>query len=114
MHLIRRYAVSLCFGLADDLKDFNGQSLCAICHFPLTDDFHNLFQPPVLMMVVMVVMVAVVVMVVVAVKIFHVMIVVFVGLIQDHVKIAGIQPGFHNAADLYLISGNRKAFKGLS
>ena len=33
-NLIRRYAVSLCFGLADDLKDFNGQSLCRHLSFP--------------------------------------------------------------------------------
>ena len=43
-----------------------------------------------------------------AIKIFHIMVVVFVSFIQDNIKIAGIQPRLLHPADLHLKAAHRQ------
>ena len=67
----------------------------------------------ILMVVVMLVFVVMFFLVGVAIQVFHVMVVVFVLFVQQHIKIAGIQPGFFHAGDLHFNAVHRQAGKGL-
>ena len=44
-------------------------------------------------------------------EIFHIMVVILMFLIQQYIKITGIDPGFYHTADLYVEAFYRKAFK---
>ena len=44
-------------------------------------------------------------------QIFHIVIVIFMVLIQHHIKITGIDPGFYHTADLYVETFYRQTFK---
>ena len=48
-----------------------------------------------------------------AIKIFHIMVVVFVSFIQDHIKIAGIQPRLLHPADLHLKAAHRQTVQNI-
>ena len=48
-----------------------------------------------------------------AIKIFHIMVVVFVSFIQDHIKITGIQPRLLHPADLHLKAAHRQTVQNI-
>ena len=124
MHLIHRYAVGFCLRRGKDLKNRKGNLLRSVCHGRRQKDLPDLFHSSVFMVMRMrllsmtmlmnmmmfrsvmmfimfrmtVFMMLPVIMAVsfiqMSVKIFHVMIVIFVGFIQDHSEVAGVQSRF--------------------
>ena len=99
----------MCFGFrfGNDLENLQGCDLCLAAESAAVDDGLNAFQIPVFMRMLMTVFMFMVVMVSVlagAMKIFHIMIMIFMGFVQDDIKIAGINAGFIDPGYFYFIA----------
>ena len=116
VYLILRYAVGLCLRFCQDFKNPDRNSSGAVRNFRTVNDPAYLRHSPVLVLMgflMMMPMLRVLSSMAVSVQIFHIMVVILMRLIQNHVKIADVQPGFDHPADFYPKALHRETFQGL-
>ena len=122
MHLIERHAVGFCLCFREDLENALRQRSCSRCQTSAADNRKNLRQPAVLMMVMMLPCVIVVMMMLVImwmvmhfcpipVQIRHIVIMVLMLCIQNHIEIAGIQPRLFHSCNRNFVSRQFQAFQ---
>ena len=124
MHLIERHAVGFCLCFREDLENALRQRSCSRCQIAAADNRKNLRQPAVLMMVMMlpcvIVVMAVRMLVVmwmvmhfrpIPVQIRHIVIMVLMLCIQNHIEIAGIQPRLFHSCNRNFVSRQFQAFQ---
>ena len=130
MHLIKRHAMGFCFRFGKNLENPLRQRSCSRCQTAAADNRKNLRQPAVLMMVMMlpcvivvmavrmlVVMMMLVIMWMVMhfhpipVQIRHIVIMVLMLCIQNHIEIAGIQPRLFHSCNRNFVSRQFQAFQ---
>ena len=130
MNLICRYIMSFTFCLCKNSKDSQCSLFCILCHITVLYHMCDFFQPPMLMMMMSMCRFCVMSMCVflcmrmhmhlictilmcmemgvclcifmMSVKIFHIMIMVFMFFIQHDIKITGINTTFYDPADFCL------------
>ena len=102
MDLIHRYIMGFRFCLGKNLKNSFSIGFCTICHICVVDNLHDLVKATVLVMMVsmpgtpMIMMMFFMIMTVkipiISMQIFHIMIMILVIMIQQYIKITGIDP----------------------
>ena len=140
MHHIFRYIMGFRLRMGQNGKDFFRIGSRTVCHICMVNDLHDLIKATVFVVMVTVVgmhrfcmymmfmrmgvlmsfqgfmtmlmmMLLMSMTVRMSMEIFHIMVVILMFLIQQYIKITGIDPGFYHTADLYVEAFYRKAFK---
>ena len=108
MYLFHWYLMSLGFRCCQNLKNLSGYVSGTFCNLRNTNDIHDLDQPSVLMFFVLMRFAML------SMEIFHIMIVILMRLVKNHIKITNIQSRFFHSADFNLKSLHRKTLQSFT